>query len=100
MKVLYFHQHFSSPRGSTGIRSYCMSQSLLERGHKVTMVCGSYLGSNTGLVGPFIKGMRRGYVDGIDVIELELAYANTDSFIRRTITFLKYTLKGIKLVFF
>lgn len=99
MKVLYFHQHFSSPRGSTGIRSYCMSQSLLERGHKVTMVCGSYLGSNTGLVGPFIKGMRRGNVDGIDVIELELAYANTDSFIRRTITFVKYTMRSIKLVF-
>ena len=99
MKVLYFHQHFSSPQGSTGIRSYCMARCLLERDHKVTMVCGSYLGSNTGLVGPFVNGQRRGYVEGIDVIEFELAYANTDSFMRRTLTFVQYTLRGIKLLF-
>ena len=99
MKVLYFHQHFSSPQGSTGIRSYCMARCLLERDHEVTMVCGSYLGSNTGLVSPFVNGQRRGYVEGIDVIEFELAYANTDSFMRRTLTFVKYTLRGIKLLF-
>lgn len=97
MKVLYFHQHFSSPRGSTGIRSYAMSRCLIDRGHEVTLVCGSYLGSDTGLVGPFTKGQRRGVVDGIDVIELELPYANTDSFVKRSRTFLKYVFRGVGL---
>ena len=99
MKVLYFHQHFSSPSGSTGIRSYGMSRCLIDRGHEVTLICGSYLGSDTGLVGPFTKGQRRGVVDGIDVIELELAYANTDGFLKRARTFFKYVLGGLKLVF-
>jgi len=99
MKVLYFHQHFSSPNGSTGIRSYGMSRCLIDRGHEVTLICGSYLGSDTGLVGPFTKGQRRGVVDGIDVIELELAYANTDGFLKRARTFFKYVLGGLKLVF-
>lgn len=99
MRVLYFHQHFSSPKGSTGIRSYGMSRCLIDRGHEVTLICGSYLGSDTGLVGPFKKGKRRGVVDGIDVIEFDLAYANTDGFLKRTRTFFKYVLGGIRLVF-
>ena len=99
MKVLYFHQHFSSPNGSTGIRSYGMSRCLIERGHEVTLICGSYLGSDTGLVGPFMNGQRRGVVDGIDVIELELAYANADGFLKRARTFFKYVIRGLKLVF-
>mgnify|MGYP006078628175 CR=1 FL=1 len=99
MKILYFHQHFSSPSGSTGIRSYGMARCLVERGHEVTMICGSYLGSSTGVVGPFLNGQRRGLFDGIYVIEFELAYANTDGFIKRSATFFKYVLRGIKLVF-
>ena len=99
MKVLYFHQHFSSPNGSAGIRSYAMSRCLVERGHEVTLICGSYLGSDTGLVGPFTNGQRRGIVDGINVIELKLAYANTDGFLKRARTFFKYALGGLKFVF-
>ena len=76
-----------------------MSRCLIERGHKVTVICGSYLGSDTGVSGPFLNGQRRGVVDGIEVIELELKYANTDGFIRRTITFFKYVFRGIKIVF-
>jgi glycosyltransferase involved in cell wall biosynthesis len=76
-----------------------MSRCLIDRGHEVTLICGSYLGSDTGLVGPFTKGQRRGVVDGIDVIELELAYANADGFLKRARTFFKYALGGLKLVF-
>ena len=99
MKILYFHQHFSSPAGSTGIRSYSMARRLLKRGHQVTVICGSYLGSHTGLAGPFFNGQRRGYIDGIEVIELSLEYSNADSFIKRSSTFLKYVGRGLKLVF-
>lgn len=97
MKVIYFHQHFSTPKGATGIRSYEMAKSLIAKGHNVTMVCGSYSGGNTGLCNPFIDGQRRGEVDGIQVIEFELDYSNAQSFFQRTSTFLKFAYRSIKL---
>lgn len=95
MKVLYFHQHFSTPKGSAGIRSYEMAQRLIARGHQVTMVCGSYGGGNTGITSPFVKGKRRATVDGIDIIEFDLAYSNSDGFVKRAMTFLKFALRSI-----
>ena len=95
MKVLYFHQHFSTPQGSTGIRSYQMAQELIRQGHQVTMVCGSYGGGKTGLEFPFETGRRRGEVDGIEVIEFDLTYSNNDGLAKRAGTFLKFALKSI-----
>jgi len=100
MKIMYFHQHFSTPDGSTGIRSYEMAKRLVEAGHEVTMVCGSYQGGRTGLDGPFQGGKRSGNVSGIHVIELELTYSNRDGFIKRTWTFLKYALRSVGLAIF
>lgn len=94
MKVLYFHQHFVTPRGAGGIRSYAMASRLLERGHDVTIVCGTVQGGATGLTGPFAKGARRGFVDGIDVIELDLEYSNSDGLVKRTLLFIKFALRS------
>lgn len=96
MKVLYFHQHFSTPRGSAGIRSYEMAQALIRHGHHVTMVCGRYGPGTTGLTDDFENGMRRGTVDGIDVVEFELAYSNRDGFLKRTKTFLAFSIRSAK----
>ena len=95
MHVLYFHQHFSTPQGSAGTRSYEMAQALLREGHSVTMVCGSYAQGNTGLSMPFEKGRRRGAVDGIDVIEFDLNYGNHMGFVQRLGVFLKFALGSI-----
>lgn len=97
MKVLYFHQHFVTPHGAGAIRSYAMARRLIERGHQVTMVCGSIGGGNTGLDGPFVNGQRRGWVDGIDVIELDLAYSNHDGLFKRALTFLKFAWRSVLL---
>jgi glycosyltransferase involved in cell wall biosynthesis len=99
MKVLYFHQHFSTPKGSVGIRSYKMARRLLSRGHQVTMVCGSYGGGETGLSMPFARGRRRGLVDGIEIIEFDLAYSNSDGLFKRAFTFLKFAAHSIGLAF-
>lgn len=99
MKILYFHQHFSTPQGSTGTRSYEMARKLIERGHSVTMVCGSYQMASSGLKSSVQGGIKRGEVDGIDVIEFQLPYSNNDSFLKRTSTFLKYSLKSTRLPF-
>ncbi len=95
MKVLYFHQHFSTPQGASGTRSYEMARRLVDRGHSVTMVCGQYGGGKTGLSGGFTRGSRTGRVDGIDVIEFALPYRNNDGFVRRSFTFLKYAWRSI-----
>lgn len=97
MRVLYFHQHFSTPKGSSGIRSYEMARALVARGHQVTMVCGSYGGGETGLEQAFAGGRRSGTVDGIDVIEFDLAYSNADGLVKRAGTFLKFALRSIGL---
>ena len=95
MHILYFHQHFSTPRGATGIRSYEMARRLVQRGHRVTMVCGSYGMGDTGLDGAFRRGRRQGVVDGIDVIEFDLSYTNRDGFVKRSATFLRYALGSV-----
>jgi len=95
MKVLYFHQHFVTPHGAGAIRSYAMARKLIERGHQVTMVCGSFSGGNTGLSGPYSKGVRRGTVDGIDVVEFDHAYSNHDGLLKRSVTFLKFALRSV-----
>lgn len=96
MKVLYFHQHFSTPKGSTGTRSYEMAKRLIEHGHQVTMVCGSGFMAKTGLelMGEPEDYIRRGIVDGIDVIEINLEYSNYDSLTKRALIFFKYAVKS------
>lgn len=99
MKILYFHQHFSTPKGSAGIRSYAMAQALIRNGHQVTMVCGSFGAGQTGLTQAFENGMRRGVVDGIEIIEFELPYSNSLSFLKRILIFLSFAFKSIKVAF-
>ena len=95
MHIIYFHQHFSTPSGSAGIRSYEMARILIKKGHKVTMVCGSYNGGNTGLSNDFLSGKRAGLVDGINVIEYDLSYSNSDGFIKRGLLFMTFAMKEI-----
>jgi len=95
MHILYFHQHFSTPQGSAGTRSYEMAQALVRAGHSVTMVCGSYEQGKTGLIGAFDGGRRRGIVDGLDVIEFELNYGNHMGSARRVGVFVKFALNSI-----
>lgn len=97
MHLLYFHQHFATPQGSSGTRSYEFARALIARGHRVTMVCGA--NALSGLNLPFDKGKNwhRGFVDGIDVISLSLAYSNQDSLVRRGWVFTKYAFRSIGL---
>lgn len=97
MKVLYFHQHFSTPSGATGTRSYEMAQCLIARGHQVTMVCGSGQLAKSGLQGNPVEGVRQGVVDGIEVIELDLPYSNYDSLLKRSWIFLLFAWRSVML---
>jgi glycosyltransferase involved in cell wall biosynthesis len=97
MKILYFHQHFTTPKGAGGTRSYEFAQALIKRGHQVTMVCGQMDRDALNLPYDSNSGWSRGLVDGIDVIALPLKYSNHDGVGRRLITFFKYAVKSIKI---
>ena len=75
MKVLYYHQYFSTPAGAAGTRSYALALSLVGSGHHVQMVCLRHALTHTGLTSVH-KGKRSGLVDGIEVIEFDLPYSN------------------------
>lgn len=94
MKILYFHQHFSTPEGSTGTRSYEMAKKLIKKGHEVTIVCGSNRLSSTGLKKIFKKNIRKGNIEGMDIIEINLPYSNYNSLFKRAILFIRFALKG------
>jgi glycosyltransferase involved in cell wall biosynthesis len=95
MKVLYFHQHFTTPAGSGGTRSHEFACELVARGHQVTMVCGTHRLGGLNLKSPLERGRRRGSLDGIDVIEFELDYSNYDSLMRRSAIFFRFALRSI-----
>lgn len=99
MRILYFDQHFSTPAGSIGTHAFDRAKSLIARGHEVTVVCGRYRGAVSGLEGKFIKGERRGIIQGIDVIEIDCADANAMGIAERISMFLAYATHGIRLVF-
>jgi glycosyltransferase involved in cell wall biosynthesis len=100
MKILYITQHFNIPTGSAGIRLYKMAKALVEHGHEVTIVCGSYDGAKTGLNGEFIKGKRAGFYQGIEIIEFDIKYSNKFSFVKRTGVFFLYVWKTVRLALF
>ena len=97
MRLLYFHQHFATPQGATGTRSYEFARALVARGHQVTMVCGAHGLSGLDLPYDATRGWHRGEVDGIDVISLPLSYSNQDSLFRRGWTFLRFALRSVRL---
>lgn len=100
MKILYLCQHFNTPDGAGGLRPYHFPAALVAAGHEVTLVCGSYSSASSGLSGPFSKGARCGMVNGFEVIELDLAYGNTQSFMRRVATFMAYAFRSLRYALF
>jgi glycosyltransferase involved in cell wall biosynthesis len=99
MHVLYFHQHFTTPDGAGGTRSYEMARALIARGHTVTMVCGRSDRSALDLPWDARARWYRGPIDGIDVIALPLDYSNQDGLLRRTLVFLRFALRSIVIAF-
>jgi len=97
VKVLYYHQYFSTPDGAAGTRSYALARSLVEAGHQVQMVCLRDARTHTGLSGPFAKGQRLGLVDGIEVVEFDLPYSNHAGLLERALVFLRYSWQSLQL---
>ena len=89
MRILYVHQYFSTPRGSTGTRSYEQARLMEAAGHEVTMFTTAAQLREDEL--PPGKGLYlRGRIDGIDCIVLNVPYHQTMSYRRRITSFLRF----------
>lgn len=90
IRILYVHQHFATPEGSTGTRSYEFSRALLADGHDVTMLCGASVLAGLSIDDASIWRSVRGNIDGIDVVAVPLRYSNHDGLIHRALVFVRF----------
>ena len=97
LRILYLHQHYSRPGGSTATRSFLNAGALAAAGHAVTLACGRYQGAETGLDGPFRHGRREGAPDGFRVVEFDIACGNAQSLRLRSLAFLRFAAAASRL---
>ena len=92
MDVLYFHQYFATRRRSTATRSYELARRLVDRGHRVTIVSRDTRSLEAGRDSrPPGRLVARERVDGIDVLFLNVPYANRYPTLVRLASFTAFT---------
>ena len=91
MHVLYLHQYFATPESNAGTRSYEMAKRLVRNGHNITFVTSSaYFSKNYNLQ----KGWNFIEIDGIKLHILHLDYSNKDSFFKRILKFISFSVRS------
>lgn len=91
MKIIYLHQYFATPESNAGTRSFEMAKRLVKNGHNVTFVTSSaYFSDNYNLQ----HGWNFIEVDGIKLHVLHLAYSNKDSFVKRILKFINFSIRS------
>lgn len=88
MKILYFYQYFSTPKGSWGTRAYEFSKNWVEQGHEVTVVTSIYTKSDL-KANNLIEDQ---IFEGIHVKVLNILIDNKQNFYYRIYTFLLYAI--------
>jgi glycosyltransferase involved in cell wall biosynthesis len=92
MHILYIHQHFATPEGSTGTRSYEFARRWVKAGHKVTLITGYY---DIGGLQLSRTLNRKQTIEGINIVIVGTKYSNKQSYIRRIISFMSFCLVSI-----
>ncbi|MEX2336400.1 MAG: glycosyltransferase family 4 protein [Fulvivirga sp.] len=87
MKILYFYQYFSTPKGSWGTRVYEFAKEWVKEGHEVTVVSSIYSKSDL----QADKLIEDQYFDGIHVKVINVLIDNTQPFFKRVSSFLQYS---------
>jgi len=88
MKILYFYQYFSTTEGAWGTRVYEFTKRWVAHGHEVTVVTSVYaksdLKSNHWVSDQLIEGIR--------VKVVNILIDNRQSFLKRIMTFIQYSI--------
>jgi glycosyltransferase involved in cell wall biosynthesis len=88
LKIVYFYQYFSTPKGSWGTRVYEFASEWVKAGHEVTVVTSVYSKSDI-IATKFIEDQ---YFEGIKVKIINVTVDNTQSFVKRIWTFIQYAI--------
>lgn len=88
MKIVYFYQYFSTPKGSWGTRAYEFAKKWVEQGHDVTIVTSVYYKSDLQTDGLVTEKE----FDGIKVKILNIEINNKQPAYYRIWTFIKYSI--------
>lgn len=91
MKILYFYQYFSTPKGSWGTRVYEFAREWVENGHEVTVVTSVYSKSDL-KAEKFIEDQ---VVDGIKLKVINIKIDNKQNIIKRIWTFFQYSVFSV-----
>jgi len=92
MHILYIHQHFATPDGSTGTRSFEFARRWVKAGYMVTLITGHY---DIGGLDSAKKLYYKLDIEGINVIVVGTGYSNKQSYLRRIVSFLSFCLLSI-----
>ena len=88
MRILYIHQHFCTPRGSGGTRSYEFARRWVRQGHSVRVLCGTGYDET-------LPANEEIDVEGIRVCTVDVPYDHRMGFARRLWSFLKFSLRAV-----
>lgn len=88
MKIVYFYQYFSTPKGSWGTRVYEFAAEWVKQGHDVTVVTSVYSKSDL-KAEKFIEDQD---FDGIKVKIINVTIDNKQPFLKRIFSFIQYAL--------
>jgi glycosyltransferase involved in cell wall biosynthesis len=86
MKILYFYQYFSTPKGAWGTRVYEFAAEWVKAGHEVTVVSSIYAKSDL----KASKLLETQYFDGIQVKVINILIDNKQPVLKRIYTFMLY----------
>jgi len=88
MKILYFYQYFSTPKGSWGTRVYEFASEWVKQGHEVTVITSVYSKSDIKAE----KFIDNQVFEGIKVKIINVSIDNKQPFLKRILTFLQYAI--------
>src|SRR5690554_1088036 len=88
MKIVYFYQYFSTPKGSWGTRVYEFAKEWVKDGHEVTVVTSVYSKSDIKAV----KLIEDQYFEGIHVKIINVTIDNKQPFLQRIWSFIQYSI--------
>jgi glycosyltransferase involved in cell wall biosynthesis len=92
MHILYIHQYFATPQGSTGTRSYEFARRWSAKGHKITMLTSIANLTKEDLSRATGHFFKRFTLNGIDVLALAIPYRQQMSTLKRCLSFLAFVL--------
>ncbi len=100
MHILYIHQYFTTPLGTTGTRSYEFARRWVAQGHKVTMLTSTAALTKEDLVQASGWFFKRFTVDGINVLAMAVPYRQQMGVFKRCLSFLAFLLLATVIVLF